>query len=148
MAEEELPPGPVNPAVGRERSDANVAGIALFGVALILAAVLAHVVLYGMFRGLEKAQNKHRPSPPAIAGDLPHLPRDLEAIPEPRLQVRDVEDLRQLQARQDARLSSPPSWVDPAKGTVRIPIDEAMRLLTDPAVAARHGARTKPEKGK
>ena len=141
---------PVHPSVRRERSDANIRSVLLFGAVLVAVAVFVHLVLWGMFRrsvNQYEDQAKQHPLPP-VARDLPRFPQDLREIPPPRLQVRDVEDLRRLRDREDADLYGPPSWVDREKGVVRVPIQDAMQLLADARVAEANGARTLSEKGK
>jgi hypothetical protein len=139
---------PVHPEVRFERSDADVRGVLLFGAVLIVVAVLAHMVLWGFFRSTQKAERARQPELPAVARDLPRFPQDIRDIPPPRLQVRDIDDMRALRAREKAKLDDPPSWVSAKGGIARVPIEEAMRLLEDPRVAAANGARTRPEKGK
>jgi len=49
-------------------------------------------------------------------------------FPEPVLQKNPQEDLRRFEHDQRAALSGY-SWVDRSKGLVRIPIEEAMRII-------------------
>jgi hypothetical protein len=49
-------------------------------------------------------------------------------FPEPALQKDPLKDLRRFEHDQHAALSSY-SWVDRSKGLVRIPIEEAMRII-------------------
>jgi hypothetical protein len=48
--------------------------------------------------------------------------------PEPRLQTNPREDLRQFREQEDAILNSY-GWVDRPAGVVRIPIEDAMKLM-------------------
>ena len=56
--------------------------------------------------------------------------------PEPRLQIHPREDLQDLRASEDAILNSY-GWVDKNAGIVRIPIDEAMKLILQRGLPAR-----------
>jgi hypothetical protein len=60
--------------------------------------------------------------------------------PEPRLQTKPVQDLRQMRTAEDAVLNTY-GWVDQKAGTVRIPIARAMELL------AQRGLPARPESG-
>jgi hypothetical protein len=146
------PPGelsePFHPSVRWERKDASIGGVLLFGAILVIVAVTAHLVLWGMFRGMEKKEKAEQPALPPVAEKLPRFPQGIPDIPAPRLQVRDVDDMKALRQKEEAKLNSPPSWVDAKRGIVRIPIEEAMRLMQDPKIAAANGARTLPPKKK
>ena len=56
--------------------------------------------------------------------------------PEPRLQANPKQDLRDLRESEDALLKSY-GWVDKNNGVVRIPIDEAMKLVLQRGLPAR-----------
>jgi hypothetical protein len=62
--------------------------------------------------------------------------------------VRDIDDLKALQQREEQKLYGKASWVDAKHNVVRIPIEEAMRLMQNPKIAAANGARTLPQKRK
>jgi hypothetical protein len=144
------PTDPVHPSVRRERTDADVWGVLLFGVILIVVAVVAHVVLWGMFRGFQhdEAARRKRNAPPPVAKNLPRFPQGIPQIPEPQLQVSDVDDMNKLRKREEGNLNAAPGWVDRKAGVAHVPIEEAMRLLEDPDAAAANGAGTRPVKGK
>ncbi len=60
---------------------------------------------------------------------LPDVGRTLRiAPPGPRLQTSPERDLQQFRADEDKRLNSY-YWIDEQKGTVHIPIDQAMKKL-------------------
>jgi hypothetical protein len=143
---------PVNSSVRRELTDANPRGIVLFGVVLIVTAIIAHVVVYGIYRGMAAADRQKQPALPPVAGELPTFPLDLHGkesrVPNPHLQVNEREDLEHLRQREQAQLDAAPAWVDRKQGIVRLPIEDVMRLLADPKAAAALGVRTRPEKAK
>ncbi len=72
--------------------------------------------------------------------------------PEPRLQAEPKIELKDLRADEDAILNSY-GWVDPNKGIVRIPIDQAIDIVAQkglpskpsPAGMDNDGYRTIPE---
>lgn len=135
-----------NPEVRRERTDANAMGLVVFGICFVAFAALLHVSLYGFFWRLDtdRIQGMHRPPP--IAATRLKLPEDIDKIPAPRLQISDRKDMQQLLAR-DQRILAGGRWTD-AQGKVHtpIPIETALKTLSDPTVAARHGLKLREPK--
>lgn len=125
-----------NQQPGYETSDANVRAIAKFGVGLVLIALVAHFLmwlLFDVFRDDAKRQDPEL-SPLAV--------RQMQIAPQPRLQADIVGDdrknqpfdslnLRNKQAIADDKLLNSYGWVDRNRGIVRIPIDQAMKLLAE-----------------
>ena len=136
-----------NPDVSHEESDVNVATLAKF---IVVLAVSTAVILVAMklmmdfFHAREVAQEL----PPASRVNPPGTRR---LPPEPRLQgapgseLLPLDDMKKFKAEQEAAISSY-GWVDKQTGVVRIPIDEAKKLLVErgqhsggPAPAASPG---------
>ena len=114
-----------------ERDDVNVRAVLLFGAGLAVTAAVIHVVvwlLFGYFSGREAARVV--PVYPLAAG------QDTQVPPAPRLQTNPREDLRLLRTKEEEVLTTY-AWVDKPAGVVRIPIDEAMRLLLKRGLPAR-----------
>jgi hypothetical protein len=112
-----------------ELSDLKPGAIALFGVGLVIAVVLA-VIVTTLFLGYRTVQRGRQDTP------APRLAREREVIPQLRLQVDAPEELRRLRAAEDAVLSSY-SWVDRDADIVKIPIDRAMEILAKKGLPAR-----------
>jgi len=108
--------------VRREHAARDTRGTAIVLVSLVLLAAVSFFVLRGVLRSLDEPAAARV----AAAGEASFDPNKLA---EPRLQTDAVEDLRQLQANEDAMLSGY-AWVDRKKGLVRIPIDRAIDLIT------------------
>ena len=129
---------PTTSAVHHEESDVNIRAIFGFGAGLIVVAVvvypgrLAAVRLFRQTREAERGPAEY----PLAAGQENRLP------PEPRLQTKPREDLRELRARK-RRCSSSYGWVDKNAGVVRIPIDEAMKLTLRARAAGATAGRTR-----
>jgi hypothetical protein len=97
-----------------------------FALWLGIAMVLSGGIVYGtfwLFEGREQAFNRQVQRFPLAAGQ-PKEP------PTPRLQTQPFKDVWQLKQSQLERLTSY-GWVDQPSGVVHIPIDEAMRLVTE-----------------
>jgi len=63
----------------------------------------------------------------AAEAGLPAGPAVHRLAPEPRLQANPVEDIAKFRVAED-RVLNGYAWKDRAKGTVQVPIDEAVRL--------------------
>jgi hypothetical protein len=87
-------------------------------------------VLFGYLSGRETRQGA-REHPLALT-------REAQLPPEPRLQTHPREDLRDLRAHEDEVLTSY-GWVDKNTGVVRIPIEEAMKIVVERGLPAREG---------
>ena len=134
----ELPHGA---QVAFERGDVNVFQITAFGIGLLIGCIVVVFAMWAMFYFLAKrADNLNEPNPPAMMKDRPSLP------PEPRLSglrerpenpVAPRVELEQMRADEDTILNNY-GWVDPNKGTVRIPIDLAIDMV------AQKGLPSKP----
>jgi hypothetical protein len=117
--------------VHHETTDVNIGGVLLFAASLFVVGVIVHLlvwVLFGYLSGRETRQGA-REHPLTMTSETP-LP------PEPRLQINPREDLRELRAHEDEVLTSY-GWVDKNAGIVRIPIEEAMKIVVQKGLPAR-----------
>jgi len=115
-----------NPDVSHERSDVNVFGILMFGLALLVVAIIISLFVWWLFDHFAaRAAQSGRPLPAeaarAAGGPVP---------PEPRLQVSPAQDLQAMRATEDAILNNY-GWEDRQAGIVRLPIDRALQILAD-----------------
>jgi hypothetical protein len=114
-----------------EASDVNVTGVLLFGAGLFAVTGIVCLLvwmLFGYFNSQEAIRGA-REYPLAMEQEK-RLP------PEPRLQTNPREDLRDLRAREDEVLTTY-GWVDKNGGVVRIPIEEAMKIVVQRGLPAR-----------
>jgi len=137
--------------IGHEASNVQGAGITWFIVSLTVGLVFVGWLMVGLVNTFEdrekKAELESRPSP--FADERAKLP------PEPRLQLapgseeqidkkekpdlkkqHPLEEMKQLRNNWEHQLSSY-SWVDEQAGVVRIPIDDAKRLLLQRGLPTR-----------
>jgi len=108
---------------GYEKSDLSAKAIVIFGVALAGVLVLTLLVAAWML-GFFASWQAQRDAPPSP------LATTRAGVPEPRLQVEPIKDLRSLRAAEDKILMSY-GWVSRDAGIVRIPIERAMQLLVE-----------------
>lgn len=129
-----------NPQVSHERSDVSVVAILVFGIGLLVAAVLIHLLIWWLFDSFAaRAARSDRPLPTMAA----RAPGEL-VPPEPRLQVSPSQDLREMRAAEDAILNNY-GWADQPTGTVRIPVEQAMQILAQRGLPVDSGG-SKTEK--
>lgn len=129
-----------NPSVHHETTDVNIRGILAFGAALIVVAIIIHVVIWVLFRYMDARQAARIPPQYPLASQ-----QQVRVPPEPRLQTNPREDLRVLRDQERQTLSSY-GWVDKNAGVVRIPIDEAMKLTLQRGLPARQPSQQARER--
>ena len=115
----------------RETSDVKISGVVWFAVGLIVTAVVIHAAVWFLYVHFERESARPvRQEFPLAATAMRRLP------PEPRLQTDPPADLAQLRRNEDRILTSY-GWVDRNAGVVRIPIDQAMRLIVQRGLPSR-----------
>ncbi len=115
------------PDAAYERTDASVGAIAKFMAWLAGLTVLTAIGMGVMFATM--ADNRIETAEPRY----PLADTDAGALPEPagpRLQTDPALDMERFRRLEDARLESY-RWLDEDAGTVRIPIEEAMRMVVE-----------------
>ena len=115
---------------GHEHTDADVSLIAQFAVWLTIAAIVVHVVMWFMFGAFVKTRQEGTREFPLAIEQGPRLPAG------PRLQAKPANEIYEFRRQEDAALKAY-GWVDKAAGTVRIPIEEAMRLTVERGLPVR-----------
>ena len=131
-----------NAEVSYERRDVNVFEVSAFGIGLLIGCIVVVFGIYGMFVYLFKVEDKKNEG----ASTRGMLAQRATLPPEPRLQgFQNAQgykeppkvELKELRDDEDAILNGY-GWVDPNKGTVRIPIDLALDMV------AKKGLPSKP----
>ena len=147
---------------GYETTDVSVSGVGVFLVALGVVIVIFFVFAFGMGKVINTVLRRSDgpPSPWQTAGNTAsggltgksmqsspvieqkQLHQLVQAFPTPRLQTDDGDqDLTDLHAREDLLLGHY-SYIDPAQGKVRIPIDRAMQLVAQRGLPVAPAAAT------
>jgi hypothetical protein len=113
---------PVHADVTYEERDTSASGVVLFGVTLLVAAVVIHVAVWLLFRhwNAEELKADKRPYPFA------YKPAELPSAPQLEGLVQNRPGLEQMQAQtpEDAY-----GWLDRQKRIVRVPVRRAEELL-------------------
>lgn len=129
-----------NPEVTFESRDLSSRGVLGFLVGLAIAAVLIHLILWGIYKYVARqsispvaTQNPIRTS----NSEMRQVGGDPQVVfPAPRLQADPVADMNKLRAHEDEILNSY-GWADQASGKVRIPIDKAIGVVAETGLPTR-----------
>jgi hypothetical protein len=114
-----------------EKYDVGIRGIFIFGVALIVLAIVVHVALAGvMALFAEQKAQETKTSLPALFAEKTGL------YPAPNLQESPKADVLKMRADEEIVLSGY-GWVDPKGHIAHIPIDRAMDLLVKQGLPTR-----------
>jgi len=119
--------------VHHEESDVNLGPILGFGAGLSAVAVFVFFLVWVLFTYFSSRESMRVPPQyPMAAAQGNRLP------PEPRLQTNPRQDLSDLHAGEEQILGSY-GWVDKNAGVVRIPIEEAMKIVVQRGLPVRQG---------
>jgi hypothetical protein len=151
-------PDEVDASAGYEQADVRVTGIIVFLVALGIFVAVTGVLCYGIGKIINAHMDKEdgpntkwtKTADIRQLGNLPNNPEMQNKVaqlaqqfPTPRLQLDDGnQEIADLHAKEDLLLNNY-SWADESKGTVRIPIEQAMALIAErglPVAAAVESA--------
>jgi hypothetical protein len=128
-----------NPEVTYDRTDLSARGIAMFLIALAVAGIITHFVLWGAYRFLAKGDVEPT-QPNAMVTSNKELQQvggdPSQVFPEPRLQPNPPADMQKFRASELQHLYS---YGKGEGGALYIPIDKAMDTL------AQQGLPTRPQ---
>ncbi|HTW60734.1 MAG TPA: hypothetical protein VMD55_02940 [Terracidiphilus sp.] len=149
----------IDASLGYEQTDVKVTGILVFLVAMGIFVVVTAVTCYGIGKLLNAHMNREdgpnnrwtktvdirqlgdMPSNPEIQNKMAQI---TESFPTPRVQLDNGDqDVADLHAREDILLDHY-TWVDQSKGTVRIPIEQAMEIIAQKGLPVAPAVQTQP----
>jgi hypothetical protein len=124
-----------NEDVQYEREDLSPGGIIAFLVGLAIAGLVIHVILFGMYRYMDKYAKTHEPPQNPLVkstnGDTRvAAPQEADKFPLPRLETNERSEFTPQLLKEEQVLRSY-GWLDQKSGTAHIPIDRAMQLLAE-----------------
>ena len=125
--DENTKPHHPSPGVGHETTDVNIWAVGKFGIALVVITVLSIGLLIGLFKYFQSRESE------AVAID------PVKIFPSPQLEQSEPTDLKEFRATEDKVLTGY-AWVDPQKGLVRIPVNQAIDLLAKRGLPTRQQA--------
>lgn len=118
--------GPTPEHATYEHTDIEPAMATQFAVWLTVALMLSAAVVYGtfwLFEGREQTRNQQAQTFPLAAGRV----REPQGT---RLQTQPFKDIYTLRQGEADKLTTY-GWVDRGAGVVRIPVDEALRIVSE-----------------
>jgi len=133
-----------NPELDFEHQDLSPSGVYAFLTGLALAGVLIYFVLWGLYRYLDSYQRSHQPPQnPLVQSEADTrnvAPWTIQKFPQPRLEKNERVEINDFRLKEEQTLNSY-GWIDQKAGVVRIPIHQAMQLIT------QRGLPTTPKVG-
>jgi hypothetical protein len=116
-------------------SGVNTGAILKFGLSLVVIAIVVHVVVWWLFKILDDRKKSEDPSLSPLFPKQQVLPAEprLQAMPNKTDSATQIFDKTGIDPaiQSDAEQLEGYGWVDPQNGIVRIPIDEAIKLLSE-----------------
>jgi hypothetical protein len=131
MNEPDLEYGPTPANAQHEHTDIEPALANKFAIWLLIAMVISAGIVYGtfwLFEGREEEAGRATQQFPLAAGQI----REPQG---PRLQTQPFKDFYLLQQAEREKLTTY-GWVDQGTGVVRIPIEDALRLMSERGMVA------------
>lgn len=134
---------------GFEREDVSTTPLFGFLVGLVVTGVVVYYVIWGVFHFMDAYERKHQQSKSPMVAMQPDTrepntertnAKIQQEFPQPRLEDSETTEINDFRYQQDETLASY-GWVDQSGGVVRIPIDQAMKLI------AQRGLPTIPQAG-
>jgi hypothetical protein len=132
-----------------ERRDIGIAGVMYFILGLIVAGVLVHFIVTGLFGFLNHHSEATQPPTSPLVKNAPVDTRRIppqygsnyekylrENFPAPQLETDERTELNDVRLREEDTLSTY-GWVDEKAGTVHIPIERAMEILAERGLPVR-----------
>jgi hypothetical protein len=135
-------PAPGHTEVDFERTDVDATALLKFAFGIVVATGAVVLLLWRLYFVFVAQEAARQPAPPVMRADPAAM-----APAGPSLQPLPSRDLARFRAEEDVVLGTY-GWVDKEKGIVRIPIERAMRLLSErglPAPAAAPPVAAPPE---
>jgi hypothetical protein len=135
MSDADLEYGPTPEDAAYEHTDIEPSVAMQFALWLTISMVISAAIVYGafwLFEGRAQTANEQALTFPLAVGQDPR-PQG------PPLQTQPFKDVYRLKEAERQKLTSY-GWIDQGSGVVRIPIEDAMRLVTE-----RGGIHTLPQ---
>ncbi len=119
-----------------ETRDVKVRPLAVSLVGLIVALVASYLLVLGIFRLFSASKAAEDASADPVAVQRAALPPEQRLPAQPRIQADPAGEYDLLRRREDEMLTTY-GWVDRPAGVVRIPVDQAMKLVLEQGLPVR-----------
>jgi hypothetical protein len=133
-----------NPEGEYEHQDLRPGAVYAFLIALAIATAMIAAAIMGVYKFGAFEESSHQPRQNPMVqpeADTARIdPSQMTKFSQPRLETNERVEINEFRLKEEQRLNSY-GWVDQPGGTVRIPIDQAMKLI------AQRGLPTTPKTG-
>lgn len=129
-----------------ETRDVKVRPLVLFTVGLAVTIIAAYLIVLGIFRLFDARETAKDASANPAAVQRAALPVEQQLPAEPRIQADPAGEYDVFRRREDELLSTY-GWVDREAGLVRIPVDQAMKIVVEEGLPTRPPESTPPATG-
>ena len=147
----------IDASLGYESSDVRISGIVVFMASMAVFVVVTAVLCYGIGSMINAHMNKQDGptnhwaksanirelgNMPSAAAEQDKVAQLMQSFPAPRLLVDDGHgEVADLHARENVLLDHY-TWVDRSKGTVRIPVERAMEIISQQGLPVAPASKT------
>src|SRR4029453_4064867 len=117
-----------------EPNTVNIPGVVKFLIWLSVAVMVVALLMWGLLHYFDKRKAQEAPPPSPLAPEV-------RVPPEPRLQgapgsvSSPAADIRRFREQEDQMLNSY-GWIDQQRGIIRIPIEQAKKLIEQKGLPA------------
>jgi hypothetical protein len=129
-----------------ETRDVKIRPLVVFVAGLALATLAAYLIVLGIFRLFNAQEASKDATADPVAVQRAALPPEQRLPPQPRIQA-DPSGEYQLLRQQEELVLTTYGWVDRPAGIVRIPMDQAMKLVVEQGLPVRQSAAAPPATG-
>ena len=149
----------IDASLGYECSDVRISGIVVFMASMAVFVLVTAVLCYGIGSMINAHMNKQDGptnhwaksanirelgNMPSAAAEQDKVAQLMQSFPAPRLLVDDGHaEVADLHARENVLLGYY-TWVDRSKGTVRIPVERAMEIISQQGLPVAPQSKTAP----
>ena len=129
-----------NEDVAYEHADLSLQTLITFAVGLLLVVAVSALLMLVLFKALESQAVARDPQVSPIAATRTFQP------PTPQLLTNEPKNLQTFRDEESKKLEGY-AWVDERGGVVRVPIEEAKKLLVKQGLPVRAGGVEDPREG-
>jgi hypothetical protein len=129
-----------------ETRDVRIRPLVMSLVGLSVAIIASYFIVLGVFRLFNARETAKDATADPVAVQRATLPPEQRLPPAPRIQADPAGEYEVLR-RQEEEILTTYGWVDRQAGTVRIPVDQAMKLVVEQGLPVRQPASASPASG-
>ena len=129
-----------------ETRDVKIRPLVVFVAGLAIAIIASYLVVFGVFRLFNTREATKDATADPAAVQRAALTDEQRLPAQPRIQANPSGEY-QLLWQQEEHVLTTYGWVDRPAGLVRIPVDQAMKLVVEEGLPVRQSATASPATG-